>query len=287
MKSKNKIAIIIGLCLAGAGLLLTLIALAAGATIEKAVYDIDKNIGKNGRAAAVYEKWDDYDKGEYYMEEKDLILRGETYSAESVRRLKLDIAAAEAQLVIGDRFSVQSANIPCAVDFSDGTLNIRTKHPRWNWLFKAPWKNPKIVVTVPPHAKLDSVSIEIGAGSLVSKNAEISCNSAKIEVGMGECILYNFTAAEYADIECGMGSMEIRGTITGSAKVDCGMGEINLYLYGDPQDYSYTASVGMGSVRVNTTELNGMGGKAQSPYRGKNDLEIDCGMGSINVQIAR
>lgn len=279
MKTGTKVAVIIGVCLIAVGLVLALVAFVSGATAEKAAYAVDRQFGSAGGVREGYDE-------DIYMKENSLILRGDTFPAEDVRRLEIDIAAAETKIIAGDDYSIRSANVPCTVRFDGGTLRIETRARYRIWPFGRPWRRPEVVITVPGHAQPEFMSLKIGAGSLISTDTALVCGSGTVDVGMGECKLYGLSSSGDFNIKCGMGSVDIRGRIEGSADINCGMGNIKMVLAGAPQDYSYTASVGMGSVKINSAELNGMGGKAQSPYHGKYHLNIDCGMGSVEVQIA-
>ncbi len=279
MKTGTKVAVIIGACLIGIGFVFALVAFASGITMRNAMQAVDRQFDAAGNLPEEYGE-------DIYMEESSLVLRGNTYPAADVRRFEIDIAGAETKIIAGNDFSVLSADIPCTVRFDSGTLSISTKRRYRVWPFGALWKSPKVVITVPEHARPEFLSVKVGAGSLVCTDTALACGSGRVDVGMGECLLYNLDSAGDFDVKCGMGSVDLQGRITGSADINCGMGDIKMTLTGVPQDYSYTASVGMGRARINNTELNGMGGRTQSPYSGKYHLNIDCGMGSVEVQIA-
>lgn len=283
MKTGTQTALIVALCLIGAGFFLTIVALAAGADVENATNHIRLRFDRNNENIDIYEE--DLDTI-METEKRELALLGDIIPANSVRNLKLDIAAAEVVILTGSDYLVRAAGNACTVKQNGDTLRISSKKRHIFGFLGMPWKSGRIEIVVPADVRLDRLEIEFGAGSLVC-NAPIECRSGKAEIGMGECRLNAINATDGFDLECGMGSIKVQGRIEGNSSIECGMGEITMNLDGDPADYAYNAEVGMGSIKINDTEISGMGGKSQSPYNAKYQMKVECGMGAVNIRIGR
>ena len=84
-------------------------------------------------------------------------------------------------------------------------------------------------------------------------------------------------------------NLELTGKITGQGQIQCGMGSAELTLTGDPADYGFSVTVGMGSVEVNGEEISQDGlppiGSAEHSWNlnAPNRFDIGCGMGSVEI----
>jgi len=274
MKRGTKITLIFGLILIILGLSLMILALSVGADFKETGLIIQENFDFFD---------DDKIKQEYFMDNsmsKDLVLRGSSIPANYINNLKIELAACEAIIVSGSDFAVHSTRNNCNIKQEGNSLKIEG---RKNW-FPFDFGRPnKIKITVPVNHFFDNLEIELGAGKLTS-NTSIKTKTFEAEIGMGECILSNINSTENLDVKVGMGNMEIQGYFQEKLKLECGMGNISVKTAGKASDYSYKAEVGMGSVRINSTEITGIGGNSVSPYTAKNHIKIECGLGSVSVQ---
>ena len=136
-------------------------------------------------------------------------------------------------------------------------------------------------------------SLALSMGDLTVKN--LSARESSLEVGMGNLIATGFSSGD-CEITIGMGSLELAGTITGQGFISCGMGSAELMLTGNPQDYGYNVTVGMGSVEINGEDISsdglppigsevvgGFGAERSWNLEAPNRFTIDCGMGSVEL----
>ncbi len=278
MKTGTRNTLIFALWLICIGTVLVVIALFAGADMGNALDGMERILDG--------EKTEDFTE-EVNMNTKgwDLVPVGSSFGATQVAKLDLELAAAQTVIVSGNDFSVKASGDGCSVKQDGDTLKISSRSKGLGF-FKTIGRAKKIEITVPQEINLDLLDITVGAGSLRS-DARLVCKKGKAEIGMGECKLLNFHSSEGFDVECGMGSVQITGRMEGELKIECGMGEVQMNLEGNPADYAYAAEVGMGSVKINDTEISGVGGNSSSPYSARNNLKVECGLGAVNIKIGR
>lgn len=90
----------------------------------------------------------------------------------------------------------------------------------------------------------------------------------------------NITAND-AEIECGLGEIKIKGSLTGNNLIKCGIGRIELNLQGNEQDYSYELKSGLGNVVIDKRSYSHV---SKSIYnKADNLLVLECGIGNIIV----
>lgn len=232
-------------------------------------------------------------------------------SYDNIQSLDFDIGYGKVIIEEGDTFSVDAQNVPDGGFKSyvtDGTWYIREDNNNiidlFGWRFSMGqvfnWDedySPKITITIPQNFVAETYKLKVGAGEADVSNInakegdlnvgagklkidELSINgTSKYEVGTGEMEIKNFTADD-TKIKCGIGHISIDGTIMGDNNINCGIGSIELNLQGSEDDYSYDVNGGIGSVRID--------GQNYHDYHRNNEVEnnlnMDCGIGSITVE---
>lgn len=231
-----------------------------------------------------------------------------TFAAAEVKNLKLDVNAA----VVDFKEGTDDKNIVVKVyrihekyydnEVKGGTLVVEydtQHHYRTS-------NHAKIVIEIPKGMQFGTVELNIGA-----TDAEIeglSCKELTMYVGAGELTTTGFTVTEkmtvslgagsldigggtYGDVnlDCGVGDLSMAGTVNGDLVADCGIGEMEIELLGKKeQDYNYKISCGMGEVEVNGKSYSNLSGSYQATNAGAvGTIDLDCGMGSIDVEIGR
>ncbi len=212
------------------------------------------------------------------------------FSTSEVRSLDLSIAMAEVVVISGENYKIESrgfepGDLNCSVS-PYGTLLIENKRkmPLTRFFERGESKNwhPRLLVTVPGHAKIDTLKIRIGAGSLVTKDVNIEANRACMDVGAGNLVLGKIESGR-SDIRCGMGNLEFSGKLTSLCKIDCGMGSVKIKVEGNAENYSYDSKVGLGEVVFNKEKKAGVAENASSS-RKENHFSINCGMGAVHIE---
>lgn len=231
-----------------------------------------------------------------------------TFDAAEVKNLKLDVNAA----VVDFKEGTDDKNVVVKFyrihekyydnEVKSGTLVVEydtQHHYRTS-------NHAKIVIEIPKGMQFGTVDLNIGA-----TDAEIeglSCKEMTLYVGAGELTTTGFTVTEkmtvslgagsldigggtYGDVnlDCGVGELSMAGTVNGDLVADCGIGEMEIELLGkNEQDYNYKISCGMGEVEVNGKSYSNLSGSYQATNAGAvGTIDLDCGMGSIDVEIGR
>jgi hypothetical protein len=205
-------------------------------------------------------------------------------SYEGIQKLDFDLGCADITIRAGDSFSLEAEGvnsskfqsrqdgdtwkIQCS-DWSQGGFSLLRK-----------WKGeaPRIAITVPQGFVARELELGVGMGTLDAQGLE--AQESEITVGMGEMVLSDFRSGD-CEMDVGMGTLELTGEIRGKSSIHCGMGSARLTLDGEPDDYDYTASAGIGSVEVDGQRAGGLGGDITRDTGASNRFQIDCGMGEV------
>ena len=193
-------------------------------------------------------------------------------------------------MISGKNFSVETRgitkeNLLCRVD-AEKTLVVKNLNKLSGFNFfnhhDRPGRMvPRILITVPEGAELGGFKAAIGAGNFVTKDISISFQKGHIDVGAGNFVLKKIHGKEL-NMRCGMGNLNIEGSLAGISNVDCGMGAIKLTLSGNASEYSYDAKVGLGDFKFNDEKRSGVC-QVYADSRKKNHFSVNCGMGSVNI----
>lgn len=212
------------------------------------------------------------------------------FDADKVKNLVCNLGAAEVVAISGNSFMVETRGIQfdyfnCSLS-SDGTLSINNTK-KINLSFFSHDRNsrivPRILITVPERAMLNKIKIAIGAGSFETKDVNLNYLSGNIDVGAGNLHLGKINGGRL-NVRCGMGRVELDGCLKEKINIDCGMGSVKLNVKGNPEKYSFDAKVGLGDFRLNDFKKSGVG-TAVSGEKKDNHFSVNCGMGSVNIQI--
>lgn len=232
---------------------------------------------------------------------RDTVEQTYTQQKDQIRKLDFDLSCADVTIREGDAFWVRAEKI--------NAKRFRTEIDGDTWELECDVKNvrhmggdraPRITVTVPKGFVAEELELDSAMGAVEVKG--LAAQESALQVGMGEMVVKDFSSGD-CDLEIGMGSLELSGSITGRGSIDCGMGSAALVLRGEPADYGYTATVGMGSVTIGGETLDGDG--PQAPGSGElaeiaglgaerswntdapNFFFVNCGMGSVDIRFTK
>ena len=212
-----------------------------------------------------------------------------------ISSLSVDLSGAELKIKTADKFSVESNHHDISVKKENGELCIQeTKR-----LFFVDPKGISVTLYIPEDFVFDEATVETGAGRV--EIDALSADVLKLSLGAGEAEIRNLTASSRADIDGGAGELKIDGgrlcnleldmgvgqltvksRMEGQSSIDCGVGEIKLTLLGSREDYQIEIDKGIGEAT-----LAGEGMRDDSVYgAGKNRIEIDGGIGEIDIDFA-
>ena len=140
---------------------------------------------------------------------------------------------------------------------------------------------PRILISVPENARLERFKAAIGAGNFVTKDISVSFEKGNIDVGAGNFVLKTIDGSNL-NMRCGMGNLNVEGSLKGICNIDCGMGAIKLNLKGNQDEFTYDAKVGLGDFKFNDEKRSGVC-KVYASIRKENHFSVNCGMGSVNI----
>jgi len=264
MRSFNKVIVVIGCVLIMLGFVFGIAGIAMGATLDRLTWG-----GSPDNSPQTFE---------------------ETCS-EEVDSLFLDIDFADVEIRTGDAFRVVASRLGpgYSSEVDDGTWKITYDYESGGrfgllrGLGFGRWETSEIVIYVPEDFTAESLDISVGAGLLQAE--DLSAKTSSLHVGAGKIEIEKLVTGE-SRIDCGVGQIEVGGSILGDCDIDCGVGDISLTLEGDPQDYRYKASVGIGKLSINDNEYSGISNQS---IRGGSDaaylFSIDCGVGNVELSI--
>ena len=214
------------------------------------------------------------------------------FKTSDVKNVEFSFGAAEVVMISGDKYSVETRgiskeNLLCRVD-SEKTLVVKNLNKLSGFNFfnhhDRPGRMvPRILITVPEGASLGRFKAAIGAGNFVTKDISISFEKGHIDVGAGNFVLKKIHGKEL-NMRCGMGNLNIEGSLAGVCNIDCGMGAIKLNLSGNASEYSYDAKVGLGDFKFNDEKRSGVC-QVYASSRKQNHFSVNCGMGSVHINI--
>jgi len=232
-----------------------------------------------------------------------------SFLADGVSKINIGAGVAHIRILKGDvnstDITIKAENIIVEnfnCDLEDNTLKISYNPNSHKFGFVSLPKigfinkEAQIDIYIPDGQIFDEFIFDCGVGKIETE--QINAQSIIIKDGVGEYDIKNLIAGNL-DITGGVGEIKINGVINGNTKIDCGVGsvklsgqangdikikggvgEIKLDLTGNVDDYNIKAEHGIGSIHLN-------GGKIpkSTQANGKYKIDIDAGVGSIDVNI--
>lgn len=201
----------------------------------------------------------------------------------NVRKLDVDTTGVELKILPSpdEQVHVECSNTQPKIEFNcekqGDTLEISTTDD-----IKV-FNRMKDTVTVwiqIPAEKLQEADITNDAGMVCIK--KISAYDLSIDVGAGEAEIEMFQA-NTLELNCGAGSITASGIVLAEADVDCGVGEVDLTLRGKAEEYSYDLDCSVGSIILDGDEIDGIGTRQSHHVDGGKYLNVDCGVGEVNL----
>lgn len=259
------------------------------------------------------EDWDDEDENENFLDSTEQGTSGfeksMQFALSDVKDLKLDVEAAE----IAVKEAESTDQITVTIDHGkekyyscslDGNV-LKVKYDTENHFMTNNYHGPLITISIPKGASFGTLDFDIGAAETEINVSELICETLKIDVGAGTLEAEEFSVSQKADItigagtvdidggeygelklDCGMGTFDMNGKVNGDIKGHCGMGTVALELKGEKDNYNYDLSCGMGELKVNDKNYSSISGSHKEKHQDAiGTISLDCGMGSVDVQI--
>lgn len=206
--------------------------------------------------------------------------------------LNIDVASANLTIKEGNYLKAKTNNEYITIKQEQNSLSITEK--KYHWFSNN--KNKELVIYIPTNFSFENVVISTGASKV---NIEkLSTNNLYLELGAGKVDINNLIVLKDAkidggagkitiksgkihnlDLDMGVGSLTLTSKLTGNNHIDSGVGEIDLHLLGTLDDYKISLDKGIGSATLDGNSMS------DDVYygTGNNKLDIDGGIGSINI----
>ena len=227
---------------------------------------------------------------DYVMENAEVI-SGET---KTISQLVVQLDATSLEIKTGEEFKVETDRSDITFENKDGVATVKESGDYWRFFNHL---KGKTVVYLPEDVQLENVLIKNGAGS--TNIEKLVTKKLKLEVGAGAAKLSEVNVTEYADIDGGVGKIEIlsgtinnldldlgvgsanvKAAITGNSEIDTGVGGLNVTLIGAREDYRIKVNKGLGGITVDGQDAH----DGQEIGDGVNGIKISGGVGGIKVE---
>lgn len=208
-----------------------------------------------------------------------------------IRRLEININAADFTIKQGKSFSVESNLKHLTVEDKGGILTVRQTKK-----FNSTYSGATLTLYVPADTVFERANLTTGAGKVTVDR--LSANTMNLELGAGEVTIDTLIATSDIDIDGGAGKITISGgalnnldldmgvgqfnltsALTGESEFDSGIGESNITVIGSKDDYRLDIEKGIGNITVDGTGVSNIKGQGN----GKNSIDISGGIGAINL----
>lgn len=232
----------------------------------------------------------------------------DTYTGEFTG-LVIEAGACEIEIRTGEngQAMVEYENVKSAaysVLYENGVLKVKYV-PKSSWSTRFfdfdSHGSERLILTIPKDALFDKVSMKFGAAEIMAE--QICAKVLELEVGAGEMYagyLYAEESARFmvgagalyadrvcltdANLNCGVGELELSGEIYGNSVAECGVGEIDIMLTTGENMYRGSLDCGLGTITFGQSSVEGSGKKEYGTSSAENRMDIKCGIGEVDVQ---
>lgn len=204
-----------------------------------------------------------------------------------IQELKIDVSCLQVDIYEGDGSDIivntydvdQEILDDLVIQKKNEELKIEMKNKK-RWEIPDNENRGTLNIQIPPGLRFQEVSVTVGAG--VFSASGLCAEELDIEVGAGQVYLHAFTAEEL-DLECGAGTADLYGDVQKEAKIECGVGQVTYTAEGSQADFDYKVNCGIGSVTVGDDSYSGLGSERKISNGGSKKMEIECGIGLVDV----
>ena len=208
-----------------------------------------------------------------------------------ISKLDISLKTSNLEIKIGKEFNVSSNNDNISSSITNNRLVI--KEDKNDWFKRSKYK---LIVTIPKNHEFSSVLINSGAGNISIE--EISSKKAKFDLGAGKVKINNLLISEQADIDGGVGEVDILNgslhnltfdlgvgqsdlnfSLSGRSFIDLGIGEVNINIVDSIDNYKTNIEKGIGRITVDGASVKNNHEFGSGP----NYIGIKGGIGSFNL----
>lgn len=142
-----------------------------------------------------------------------------------------------------------------------------------------------IQVFYPQDSRFRKLDIEVEEGTVTL--GAVEADELDVSVGAGTFDGLEKIVAREAGLSVGAGTLTVESLTADSVEGECGMGEMILTLDGAQTDWNAQLECGMGEIRLGEDSYSALGmEKKIRNESAKKYLELECGMGAVEVDFA-
>lgn len=139
----------------------------------------------------------------------------------------------------------------------------------------------ELIVSLPKDAYFETVEVEAGACEI--SLGSLSAGKISVESGVSS-FKADRLEADQLDIENGVGSVSIKeAVIAEQLEIENAVGSVELGLSGSEEDYHALIKSALGTVQVGDYHFTGIGKETERNVQAAKRLEIESGLGSVNI----
>ncbi len=224
-----------------------------------------------------------------------------SFSPDEFSSLSISCTAANLSIAPSkdDMAHIECKNVPegSYAEVSGGTLRVKVKEPDiLDKIFNSLFSETSCRIFLPGKLSdsfgseekvYDDVSVDIGVGN--GKITGVSCVSASVRTGAGNCSISEMNVQKQVKLECGVGNASLRSFSAGALEIRTGTG--NVDVDGDVCGLDIRGGVGNicfdGRVDGDIDVKGSVGNitlRLHDRHEGEYKLRTEQGMGRLNVE---
>lgn len=225
----------------------------------------------------------------------------------NVGTVKIEEVPSQQGIHVEVQYQKENSKREVRVSQKDGTLKIEEDEASWKQINTISDNNDRVrvILQIPEDMNFKNVELKNSAGEIVissvlrAEDIRIIVDAGEVtaekevqasgklyaEVDAGE-IDFNGLRAEKLELVSGVGEIDVEKADAKEIVLDNGVGELNINLSGEEEDYSYTIDCGMGDVEIGARSYSGLG-TTKKVSGGSKTVDIDCGIGEVNVDFTK
>ena len=126
------------------------------------------------------------------------------------------------------------------------------------------------------------INITVNAGECDAQSKLTALETLKLDVGAGEMDMKELEAPELF-LSAGVGQLDVDRMTADDIIIDCGVGSIDATAVGRENDYNYDITSNVGSVSIDDEDYDGLGVSREIDNGADKRMQIDCGVGTVDV----
>lgn len=138
----------------------------------------------------------------------------------------------------------------------------------------------EISVGMPLTAEVINITVNAGECDVESKLTALK--ELKLDVGAGQMDIKSVEAPELF-LDAGVGQLDVDSMTADDVKINCGIGSIDATVSGMENEYNYEITSNVGEVEIGDESYAGLGTSKSIDNGADRKMQIDCGVGSVEL----